>query len=150
MKNVKPPTLGEVIELRQRAPGSLESAAASINRHIDLFLRADAGAQAHRVRAGFELIAVRKRIPEGEWEAWCAENIHRSQREIRRLMALAGADDPEAAAEKERSETRERMRAHRTHVRPVNPVEHVFRLFLQLNEAEKAEFLSLVEKEMEP
>jgi hypothetical protein len=42
-----------------------------------------------------ELIAVRKRIPHGQWEAWCADNINRSMRDIQKLMALAGANDPE-------------------------------------------------------
>jgi hypothetical protein len=151
MRNVTPPTLAEVIDLRLRAPGSLESAAASINRHIDLYLRADAGGQAHRVRAGFELIAVRKRIPHGQWETWCADNIHRSMRDIQRLMKMAGADDPEAAAEEERSVRREGMasnRAKATHVgRFCSSVERVFQLFLQLNETERAEFLDLVAKE---
>ena len=149
MKNVKPPTLGEVIELRQRAPGSLESAAASINRHIDLFSRAEGTWQAHRVRAGFELIAVRKRIPEGEWETWCADNIHRSYRDVQRMMALARSGDPEAAAEAERSRGRKSMRAHRA-TNVCRPVEHLFQLFLQLNAGQRADFFALVRKEMEP
>ena len=66
MRNVNPPSLAEVIHLQDHAPRSLETAAASINRHIDLFTRAARSCQAHRVRAGHELIAVRKRIPEGD------------------------------------------------------------------------------------
>jgi hypothetical protein len=159
MRNVKPPTLAEVIELRERAPGSLESAAASINRHIDLFLRADASQSAHRVRAGFELIAVRKRIPHGEWETWCADNIHRSMRDIQKLMALAGVDDPEAAAEEERSSNREAQQRSRNRakaadvsricspdVADVSPVEatnvgRLVRDFMALDEDQKAEFM---------
>jgi len=153
MKNIKPPTLGEVIELRQQKPNSLESAAASINRHIDLFSRAEGSWQAHRVRAGFELIAVRKRIDAGEWEggweAWCAEHIHRSYRDIQKMMALARTGDPEAAAAEERAKRRKGMQAHRAaHVG--RPVEHVFQLFLQLDADQRAEFLALVRKEMEP
>jgi hypothetical protein len=148
-----PPTLGEVIELRQRAPGSLESAAASINRHIDLFCRAEGVWQAHRVRAGFELIAVRKRVEQEGlgWEAWCADNIHRSYRDIQKMMALARTGDPEATAEEERSEARERMRAHRAaNVRRPgdNAVERLFQQFLQLDEVEKEEFLALAKEEM--
>jgi hypothetical protein len=167
MRNAKAPTLGQVIELRERAPESLESAAASINRHIDLFTRSAGAYQAHRVRAGFELIAVRKRIPHGERENWCADNIHRSMGDIRKLMALAGADDPHAAVEEERSATRERMRANRAHVRAVGintlhiepaqapgrshpTVKHVFQLFLQLDKEQRIDFLALVEEEMEP
>jgi Protein of unknown function (DUF3102) len=150
------PTLAEVIELRQRAPGSLESAAASINRHIDLFLRAEGTWQAHRVRAGFELIAVRRRIPHGEWEAWCADNIHRSMRDIQRLMKMAGAEDPEAAAEEERAEVREQVREHRAAAKSDirmsllkdDPVQRLFQGFLQLDDAQRTEFLALVKEEM--
>ena len=162
--SIKPPTLAEVIHLQDHAPHSLEAAAASINRHIDLFTRAAGTYQSHRVRAGHELIAVRKHIPEGEWESWCADNIHRSQRDIRKLIALACTGHPEMAAEQERSEARERMRAHRANVRPpqesvgvsesehrsdVGPVDDAFRLFKQLDEEQRAEFFALVEKEME-
>lgn len=171
------PTLAEVIELRERVPGSLESAAASINRHIDLFTRAAGAFGAHRVRAGFELIAVRKRIPHGQWETWCADNINRSMRDIQKLMTMAGADDPDQALERERTETRERVREHRAksgvrtplsdptktadinnfQIEPANdvcaldgetPVERLFRLFLQFDGDQRAAFLALVEKEM--
>jgi hypothetical protein len=97
------------------------------------------------------LIAVRRRIPEGQWEAWCADNIHRSMGGIRKMMALARTGDPEAAAEEERSQARERMRAHRAaNVRRPgdNAVERLFQQFLQLDEAEKEEFLTLLGKEI--
>jgi hypothetical protein len=160
MRNIKPPTLGEVIELRQQMPNSLESRAASINRHIDLFSRAQGTWQAHRVRAGFELIEARKLVEKNGlgWEAWCAENIHRSFRDIQKMMAMARTGDPEAAAEKERSRAREGMRAHRAAnvSRPADRTEmasiplladYVFQLFLQLGEAERAKFLALIEEE---
>jgi hypothetical protein len=157
MQLVKPPTLAEVIELQERAPGSLESAAASINRHIDLYLRAEISYSVHRLRAGVELIDVRKRIPHGEWEAWCGDNIHRSYRDIQKLMRMAGEDNPVAAFERERSQARERMQINRTKAANVrrlsdnnDPVEHAFQLFLQLDEDQRADFLALVRKEMEP
>ena len=104
-------------------------------------------------RAGFELIAVRKRIPEGEWEAWCADNIHRSYRDIQRMMAMARTGDPAAAAEEERAKRRDGMRASRAaHVgRPLTmPARSnvFFQEFLQFDETEKEEFLALVRKEM--
>ena len=52
-------------------------------------------------------------------KVWCADNIHRSKGDIRKLMALAGADDPEAAIAKERTDARSRMTANRANVRPV-------------------------------
>lgn len=153
MKAIKPPTLAEVIQLRQVNPDSLEARAASINRHIDLYLRADASQSAHRLRAGIELKMARDEVAASGWnrgwEAWCADNIHRSMRDIRRLMKIAGADDPEAAAEAERSNNQaaqQRSRANRT---DVSPAERLFQQFLQLDAAERAEFLSLVKKEMQ-
>ena len=71
-------------------------------------------------------------------EAIAEKRIHRGMRDIRKLMPLAGADHPEAAAEEERTATRERMRAHRAaHVR--RPVECLFELFLQLDADQRVE-----------
>lgn len=153
MKTIKPPTLAEVIQLRQVNPSSLEARAASINRHIDLYLRADASQSAHRLRAGIELKMARDEVAASNWdrgwEAWCADNIHRSMRDIRRLMKIAEADDPEAAAEAERASDAARKRADRAERTDVRPVERLFQQFLQLDADERAEFLSLVKKEME-
>ena len=52
-------------------------------------------------------------LKHGEWLKWCEENIERSQRDIQRLMKMAGSDDPEAALEQERADSREGMRARR-------------------------------------
>jgi hypothetical protein len=143
MRNVNPPTLAEVIHLQDHAPRSLETAAASINRHIDLFTRAARSCQAHRVRAGHELIAVRKRIPEGEWEAWCADNIHRSMGDIRKMMAMARTGHPEMAAEEERATNREAQQRSRANRADVSAVKRLARDFAALDENEKAEFMSL-------
>jgi putative DNA-invertase from lambdoid prophage Rac len=72
--------------------------------------------------------------------------------DIRKMMAMARTGDPQAAAEEERTETRERVRTHRAYVRAVDnpgpdirmpprranrtyvsPVERAFLLFLQLD-----------------
>jgi Protein of unknown function (DUF3102) len=133
-----------VIEIRQRSPDSLESRAASINRHIDLFLRADASAQSNRIAAGQELIAAKEMVEHGKWEAWCAANIKRSQRDIQRLMKIAGSDDPIAALEQERDRAREGMAEHRSEATNVSrldededPVERIFRSFIKLNEDQR-------------
>jgi hypothetical protein len=149
MMNAKPPTLAEVIELRQRVPDSLESMAASINRRVDLFTRAAGTSQAHRVRCGFELIAARKTV-EAEglgWEAWCADNIHCSYRDIKRMMAMARSDDPEAAHEKERAKTRKAVAEHRARGTYVSPpsAEDVVRDFMALDDEGKAKFMRLIQ-----
>ena len=53
------------------------------------------------------------RRPSLTWEKWCRKNINtdrtgkpRSQRDIRELMAMASADDPEKAREEEKHSTK--------------------------------------------
>jgi ribosome modulation factor len=67
-------------------------------------------ADAYRIKVGLELIAARRRVEAGEtnlsWPAWCARYIKRSERDIRRLMASANADDPAQAREEEKARNR--------------------------------------------
>ena len=69
---------------RELAPSepTLAERAASINSHIE---QAIAACDSHRILAGLELIEARKHVPHGQWELWCAENIDRSYRDVRRL-----------------------------------------------------------------
>lgn len=68
------------------------------------------GANDSRIKAGLELIAARRLVDSGEidlpWETWCAHHIKRSQRDIRRVMALARAADPRQAREDEKARNR--------------------------------------------
>ena len=64
------------------------------------------------------------------------------------MMAMARTGNPEAAAEEERSATRERMRVQRAHVRLLDQdgeslLDRICWLFLQLYKSEKAEFLAI-------
>ncbi len=63
-----------------------------------------------RIKAGLELIAARRLVDAGEtdltWTDWCAYCIKRSARDIRRVMALARADDPAQAHEDEQARNR--------------------------------------------
>lgn len=68
----------------------------------------------YRWQAGVELLAAKKLVPYGQWESWCHQNIARSQQDIRKIMAMAGSDDPVQAHEDEKAETRERVALHRT------------------------------------
>jgi hypothetical protein len=109
---------GRELVLVQQQP-SLDKRAASINRHIELILKAEGRAGYHRLRAGQELISARKHVPPGEWKAWCETNIKRSYRDIKRLLKIAGAEDPEAALEQERVSTRAQVaRSRGTYVCP--------------------------------
>jgi hypothetical protein len=74
----------------------------------------------YRVSAGKMLVELKVRIDAGEagkgvkWWVWYEENFkNRSRRDAQRVMALARSDDPEAAAEKERTKNREATAARR-------------------------------------
>ena len=73
-----------------------------------------------RISAGKQLVELKVRIDAGEagkgvkWWAWYAENFkNRTRRDASKVMALARADDPEAAAEEERTKNHEAVAAHR-------------------------------------
>jgi hypothetical protein len=74
-------------------------------------------ADQYRISAGKQLVELKVRIEAGEagkgvkWWAWYAENFNRTRRDAQRVMALANADDPEKAAEEERTKARDGMAA---------------------------------------
>src|SRR5271169_6514679 len=77
-----------------------------------------ARADNQRITAGQLLIEARERVGAGEagnmeWPAWCSANIDRSYRNVQRLIAVAKADDPQAALEENRAAARERTRRSR-------------------------------------
>lgn len=79
-----------------------------------------------RISAAVLLLEARIRVDGGEagrisWAAWCRNNLERSSRDVRRLLALIKADDPAAKLEHERRAAREGMvrLRQRTNVSPV-------------------------------
>jgi len=72
-----------------------------------------------RLRAGLQLIEARQRVERGEagpgvlWTHWCVANINRTERDIQKVMKLAGAGDPHAALERDRAAARISMAATR-------------------------------------
>lgn len=115
----------------------LDILAAQINARLDKADKADETAKLattramdFRISAGLILIAARKRVTAegGGWEAWCQTNIKRSQGEIRKLMKLAGSDDPAAAREAEKQQNRQakarfrRAQAERADINSVSAV----------------------------
>lgn len=89
------------------------------------FAKADntrAKAQSLRVEIGIDLIDLQRRFEAGEackpgepqefW-AWIKLRCHKSVKDMRKCIALARAKDPEAAAAKERDDTRARVKQHR-------------------------------------
>jgi hypothetical protein len=73
----------------------------------------------YRISAGKQLVELQARIEAGEdgegvkWWSWYAEHFKkRTRRDAQKVMKLARADDPEAAAEEERTKARDGMAAH--------------------------------------
>jgi hypothetical protein len=84
-------------------------------------------AERKRIEAGKMLLKAKRLIeaPGGNiaWSEWCRANIERSEQDIRRLLRIALADDPEAEAERQRAIAREgmvRTRAKRTNAETVS------------------------------
>jgi hypothetical protein len=74
----------------------------------------------HRITLGVLLNDLRARVDAGEagkgvkWWSWYGEHFpDRSRRDAERVMKLASSDDPQAAADEERTKAREGMAAHR-------------------------------------
>ena len=98
--------------------GSIDQNVQRIEAHLEKAKRADEQGKNHRIAAGVLLVALRPRVEKlGKgWEAFCEEEFpERSLRDIRRLMKLAGAEDPEAAdvAAKEERNKKDRERRER-------------------------------------
>ena len=74
----------------------------------------------HRITLGVLLNDLKARVGAGEagkgvkWWSWYGEHFqNRSRRDAERVMRLASSDDPQAAADEERTKAREGMAAHR-------------------------------------
>jgi hypothetical protein len=96
--------------------------AASINKHFDEEHKFGGTREYHRLQAGRELVAARAVIEPGKWEAWCKVNIKRGARDIRQVMKMASAPDPEKALAAERERAADGMKQIRDERRNVTPV----------------------------
>jgi hypothetical protein len=102
----------------------LPTVAEKINALFDKAAKADAKAETYRISAGQELANARTRVEAGEvgaitWTAWCAQNIRRSEGDIRKVLAIANAADPDKAAAAARLRNREAVAKHRAYVSAV-------------------------------
>ena len=107
-----------VIGIHRRHEETLDDAVREINIAFGKSAEAEQKALSHRVRAGQLLNALRKRIEAGEagevtWWKWYVGRFARSRKDAEKVMALAGADDPEAAAKREREKAKDAMAKQR-------------------------------------
>ena len=104
--------------------GSLDAAIRAIHVEFAKALDADGKAIRHRLAAGRMLVALQQKIDRAEddetraakamgWWSRYRSKFVRSKRDAQRVMAMARAEDREAAAEEEVKQTRERMRQYR-------------------------------------
>jgi hypothetical protein len=112
----------------------------AINISIQLAVGSDNAAFHHRLDAGRMLLELRAGIEaEGEnWWKWQRGKFNRSRKDMEKLMRLARAEDPEAAAEEERADAKARMKKVRSgaNVRS-NQVEHILQLIEALTDQER-------------
>lgn len=104
---------------------TLDETAAEINRRFGTAQNEqqkaeDYGEKARysRIYAGQLLLAARQRVESGtetnmSWSQWCRKNIDRSMADIRKVMKIAGSRDPEEAADREKEDTKTRMKKNR-------------------------------------
>ena len=86
----------------------------TIAHEINIRLQRAAQADDHRISAGKLLIEARERVEAGEagditWSDWVKQHIDRSPGDVRKVMALARAGDPEAARGKEKETAKKAM-----------------------------------------
>jgi hypothetical protein len=91
---------------------TLDQRVEAVNRLCDTLAHRGAQVERLRWRIAIELYTIQKIvIAEGlPWEVWCRENINRSLGDVRKLLKMAKAQDPEVAHGAEIAHTRERMR----------------------------------------
>ena len=97
---------------------SLEDHIFKITKLFEGVMNAHGKLVSARVACGKELLALRVRIEGGEagkveWWEWYGERFARSRRDAEKVMALAAAEDPEAAHEAAKAVDRERKREER-------------------------------------
>jgi hypothetical protein len=113
-----------------------------------------------RIRAGQLLLAPRERIEAGEagdiqWWTWYRRNIARSRRDGNKVMKLARAADPEAAAEAECAKNREAKSRERQRAGsdvspdddddPDDPVEQALELVEDMSTKQRQRFFAVQE-----
>jgi hypothetical protein len=87
----------------------------AIDAKMNLSISSDADANNHRLDAARMLLALRNRIEaEGQnWWKWHKDHFARSKRDAQRLLAIAAADDPPAAATEAAKRNAEHQATHR-------------------------------------
>lgn len=144
-----------------RAHQTIDDAIREIHGKFAEALASDGRAFNARLAAGQMLITLRGRVEAGEagdgveWWPWYESKFVRSRKDAEKVMRMASADDPEAAHEAEKAETRTRVAAHRAMERTYAPdeqhetydvhvediVDHAFRLVETMDSEQQEQFI---------
>ena len=115
--------MSEHQESLDQAVRRIEASFAKIKTYVEKIEQNNKKADEFRISAGKQLVELKARIEGGEagtgvkWWRWYADHFkNRTRRDASRVMALARSDDPEGAAEEERTKAREGMRRVRAQI----------------------------------
>lgn len=145
--------------VRSHDSASIGDLVEAINLKLNLSIFADNEGHHHRLEAGRMLLELRARVEAegGDWWKWRNGKFDRSRKDMEKLMRMASADDPEGAAEKEKSDRREsmkRIRVRGAHMgsnrrQPTSDVDHILYAVRTLTDDQRAELFTKL-KEMFP
>ena len=123
------------------ATASDDDVVRAIDSKLSLATVADTASHQHRLDAGRMLVELRTRVEArgDSWWKWHGKNFARSRRDTERLMALALADNPEAAAQEYRDRDAERQRRKRRAATDVCRIEKIVKLIEALTDQEREE-----------
>lgn len=104
--------MGAVLKMPTAAK-TIDALVKEIRTHLYDAKGAESKYQKHRLTAGQKLLELRARVEAGEvgdgvswWEWFETADIGRGRRDAERLMKMARSDDPDAAHEAEKAESR--------------------------------------------
>jgi len=99
--------------------GSLSRSPFSVSStHQDLWRFRQRFRDSHQ---GLALIEAQQLVPHGDWQNWCKANVKRSMGDIRKVMRMAGSDDPDGAHEAEKAANRKARAAVKEKVASMRP-----------------------------
>jgi len=120
----------------------------AINIKLNLSVSATNEGRHHRLDAGRMLLDLRKQIEteHDDWWKWQRGKFNRSRKDIEKLMAMARANDPEAAAEEVKAKDRAR-KAVGAEFRASHPIDHILKLVRALTDDQRAELFTKLKEE---
>lgn len=124
----------------------------AINIALELENNSEIAGQHHRLDAGRMLLKCKEKIEaDGEnWSKWQKGKFDRSPADLRKLMAMASAADPQQAAneaaernQKHQATHRKKQSEERAYV-SAHPIEHILKLVDALTDEQREELFTMM------